>query len=194
MYHTLVALVEDKPGVLNRVASLFRRRNFNIESLTVGRTAEPGISRLTVVLDSNQTSAEFVAAHLYKLVNVLQVEDLGAVPAVARDLALVKVTVAGHDRAELLQIVDETRAHVVDSGDQTMTLEITGETPARGRGDRPAERLRHYRDGAHGTGRHAARRHRAIRRAVVGWEPANYLDSDRHVQRQLGAGRRNYRR
>ena len=129
MYHTLVALVEDKPGVLNRVASLFRRRNFNIESLTVGRTAESGISRLTVVLDSNQTSAEFVAAHLYKLVNVLQVEDLGAVPAVARDLALVKVTVAGHDRAELLQIVDETRAHIVDSGEQTMTLEITGEPP-----------------------------------------------------------------
>jgi len=128
MHHTLVALVEDKPGVLNRVASLFRRRNFNIESLTVGRTAQSGISRMTVVLDSDRTS-ELVAAHLYKLVNVLQVEDLGAVPAVARDLALVKVTVAGHDRAELLQIVDETRAHVVDSGEQTMTLEITGEPP-----------------------------------------------------------------
>ena len=127
MYHTLVVLVEDKPGVLNRVASLFRRRNFNIESLTVGRTAETGISRMTVVVDSDQTSAERVAAHLYKLVNVLQVEDLGAVPAVVRDLALVKVTVAGHDRAELLKIVDETRAHIVDSGEQTMTLEITGE-------------------------------------------------------------------
>ncbi len=129
MHHTLVALVEDKPGVLNRVASLFRRRNFNIESLTVGRTAESGISRMTVVVDSDQTSAERVAAHLYKLVNVLQVEDLGIVPAVARDLALVKVTVAGHGRAELLKIVDETRAHIVDSGEQTMTLEITGEPP-----------------------------------------------------------------
>jgi acetolactate synthase-1/3 small subunit len=129
MHHTLVALVEDKPGVLNRIASLFRRRAFNIESLTVGRTAEPGISRMTLVIDSDQTSAERVTAYLYKLVNVLQVEDLGEIPTVSRDLALVKVTVAGHDRAQLMRVVDETRAHVVDSGDQTMTLEITGEPP-----------------------------------------------------------------
>jgi acetolactate synthase-1/3 small subunit len=129
MHHTLVALVEDKPGVLNRVASLFRRRNFNIESLTVGRTAEPGVSRMTIVIDSDQASAERVSAYLYKLVNVLQVEDLGSVPAVARDLALVKVAVAGHDRSALLRVVDETRAHIVDSGEQTMTLEITGEPP-----------------------------------------------------------------
>ena len=78
MQHTLVVLVEDKPGVLNRVASLFRRRVFNIESLSVGRTAEPGISRMTIVIDSDQVSAERVTAYLYKLVNVLQVEDLGA--------------------------------------------------------------------------------------------------------------------
>jgi acetolactate synthase-1/3 small subunit len=129
MHHTLVALVEDKPGVLNRVASLFRRRAFNIESLTVGRTDVPGISRMTIVIDSDQVSAERVTAYLYKLVNVLQVEDLGDVPAVARDLALVKVAVAGHDRAHLLRVVDETRAHIVDSGEQTMTLEITGEPP-----------------------------------------------------------------
>ena len=109
MHHTLVALVEDKPGVLNRVALVFRRRAFNIESLTVGRTSEPGVSRMTIVLDSDQTSAERVTAYLYKLVNVLQVEDLGNVP-VARDLALVKVAVAGHDRAQLLRVVDETRA------------------------------------------------------------------------------------
>jgi len=129
MHHTLVALVEDKPGVLNRVANLFRRRAFNIESLTVGRTAEPGISRMTVVIDSDQVSADRVTAYLYKLVNVLQVEDLGTVPSVARDLALIKVAVAGHDRANLLRIVDETRAHIVDTGEQTMTLEITGEPP-----------------------------------------------------------------
>jgi len=127
MHHTLVALVEDKPGVLNRIASLFRRRAFNIESLTVGRTSEPGISRMTLVIDSDQTSTERVTAYLYKLVNVLQVEDLGATPSVSRDLALVKVAVAGHDRGQLLRVVDETRAHIVDSGDQTMTLEITGE-------------------------------------------------------------------
>ena len=129
MHHTLVALVEDKPGVLNRVASLFRRRAFNIESLTVGRTSAPGISRMTIVVDSDQTSAERVTAYLYKLVNVLEVEDLGATPAIARDLALVKVAVRNGDRAGLLRIVDETRAHIVDSGDTTMTVEITGEPP-----------------------------------------------------------------
>jgi acetolactate synthase-1/3 small subunit len=129
MHHTRVALVEDKPGVLNRVASLFRRRAFNIESLTVGRTAEAGVSRMTIVVDSDQTSAERVTAYLYKLVNVLHVEDLGGTPSVARDLALVKVAVSNGDRACLLRIVDETRAHIVDSGDRTMTVEITGEPP-----------------------------------------------------------------
>src|SRR5437016_2175225 len=95
----------------------------------LGRTAEPGISRMTIVIDSDQVHAERVTAYLYKLPNVLQVEDLGADAAVARDLALVKVAVAGHDRAALLRVVDETRAHIVDSGEQTMTLEITGEPP-----------------------------------------------------------------
>jgi acetolactate synthase-1/3 small subunit len=127
MHHTIIALVEDKPGVLNRVALVFRRRAFNIESLTVGRTTDPGVSRMTIVVDSDQTSAERVIAYLYKLVNVLQIEDLGAVPAVTRDLALIKVAVAGHDKAQLLRVVDETRAHIVDTGEQTMTLEITGE-------------------------------------------------------------------
>ena len=125
MLHTLVALVEDKPGVLNRVASLFRRRAFNIESLTVGRTELPGISRMTIVMDSDQVDADRVMAYLYKLVNVLEVEDLRDVPAVARDLALVKVAVGGHDRGQLLRVVDETRAHIVDSSDQTMTLALS---------------------------------------------------------------------
>ena len=78
MQHTLVALVEDKPGVLNRVASLFRRRAFNIESLTVGHTEEPGVSRMTIVVDSDDLSVERLTAYLYKLVNVIQVEDLTA--------------------------------------------------------------------------------------------------------------------
>jgi len=129
MHHTLVALVEDKPGVLSRVASLFRRRAFNIESLSVGRTSEPGVSRMTIVIDSDQVSAERVIAYLYKLVNVLQVEDLGAEPPIARDLALVKVAVGNEDRQVLLRIVDETRAHIIDSGEKTMTVEITGEPP-----------------------------------------------------------------
>ena len=126
---TFAVYVDNKPGVLNRVASLFRRRAFNIESLTVGRTSEEGISRMTIVIDSDQTSAERVTAYLYKLVNVLQVDDLGAEPGIARDLALVKVAVSNGDRQVLLKIVDETRAHIVDTGEQTMTLEITGEPP-----------------------------------------------------------------
>jgi acetolactate synthase-1/3 small subunit len=111
------------------VASLFRRRAFNIESLTVGRTDVAGISRMTIVLDSDQVNADRVMAYLYKLVNVLEVEDLRDIPAIARDLALVKVSVGGHDRGQILRVVDETRAHIVDSGEQTMTLEITGEPP-----------------------------------------------------------------
>jgi acetolactate synthase I/III small subunit len=129
MYHTLVVLVEDKPGVLNRVASLFRRRAFNIESLAVGRTAQPGVSRMTIVVDSDQASAERVTAYLHKLVNVLQVEDLSDRPAVARDLALVKVATRNGNRAELLHIVDQTRAHIIDAGESTTTVEITGEPP-----------------------------------------------------------------
>ncbi|MBI3362258.1 MAG: acetolactate synthase small subunit [Chloroflexi bacterium] len=127
MRHTLVALVEDKPGVLNRVASLFRRRAFNIESLTVGHTERPGVSRMTIVIDSDQTSAHRVTAHLYTLVNVIQVDDLAEKPAVNRDLALVKVRAEGDSRARLLRVVDETRAHIVDTSATTVTLEITGE-------------------------------------------------------------------
>ena len=129
MLHTLVALVEDKPGVLNRVASLFRRRAFNIHSLSVGRTAQPGVSRMTIVVDSDAISAERVVAYLYKLINVLHVEDLGGESAIARDLALVKVAVGAAQRPSLLRIVDETRAHIVDTGDATVTVEITGDPP-----------------------------------------------------------------
>jgi len=128
MPHTLIVLVEDKPGVLNRVASLFRRRAFNIESLTVGRTSDPGVSRMTIVVDSDSSNAARVAAYLARLVNVLHVEDVSESPTIARDLALVKVK-ASAARESLLRIVDETRAHIVDSADQTVTVEITGEPP-----------------------------------------------------------------
>ncbi len=127
MRHTLVALVEDKPGVLNRVASLFRRRAFNIESLTVGHTERSGVSRMTIVIDSDPIGARRIIAHLYKLVNVIQVDDLAEKPAVNRDLALVKVNAQGDARGGLLRVVDETRAHIVDTGQATMTVEITGE-------------------------------------------------------------------
>ena len=124
---TLVALVEDKPGVLNRVASLFRRRAFNIESLAVGHTEQPGISRMTIVVDSNRTDAQKVAKNLYRLINVIQVEDVTERPTVMRDLALIRVRAnGGGTRSEVMQIVDTFRARVVDVGLDTLMVEVTG--------------------------------------------------------------------
>ncbi len=127
MQSTLIALVEDKPGVLNRVASLFRRRAFNIESLAVGHTERPGISRMTIVVDSSRTDVEMVVQNLLKLVNVIRVEDVTDVPTVMRDLALVKVRAGdGATRAEIMQIVDTFRARVVDVGLKSLMVEVTG--------------------------------------------------------------------
>jgi acetolactate synthase-1/3 small subunit len=124
---TLLALVEDKPGVLNRTASLFRRRAFNIESLTVGHTEEPGVSRMTIVVDSAKTDVNQVAQNLYKLVNVIKVEDITERPCVMRDLALIKVKAnGGGSRSEVLQIVDTFRARVVDVSPDTLMIEVTG--------------------------------------------------------------------
>src|SRR4028119_1269466 len=106
MKHTLVALMQDHPGVLNRVASLFRRRSFNIESLTVGHTESPGISRMTIVVDANQTSVEQVIKQLYRLIEVLKVSDVTADPNVARELVLVKVHAPPSRRAELNSLAD----------------------------------------------------------------------------------------
>jgi acetolactate synthase-1/3 small subunit len=126
MTRTLIALVEDKPGVLARVAGLLRRRAFNIESLTVGRTQEPGISHMTIVVDSDQTSAQKVAQHLNKLINVIGVEDVSDHPIVARNLTLIKVRVNGGSRAEVMQIVDTFRGRVVDVGLDSLMIEATG--------------------------------------------------------------------
>ena len=127
MGRTLIALVEDKPGVLTRVASLFRRRAFNIESLTVGHTEHPGISRMTIVVDDSRQGADKIVQHLYKLVNVIQVEDITDNPAVMRDLALVKVrTEGGQSRSEVMQIVDTFRARVVDVALNSLMIEVTG--------------------------------------------------------------------
>jgi acetolactate synthase-1/3 small subunit len=124
---TLVARVEDKPGVLNRVSSLFRRRAFNIESLTVGHTEQPGVSRMTIVVDSQKTDTEKVAQNLYKLVNVISVEDITESPMVIRDLALIKVkTNGGSSRSEVMQIVDTFRARVVDVSPKALMVEVTG--------------------------------------------------------------------
>ena len=123
---TFVAYVEDKPGVLNRIASLFRRRVYNIVSLNVGRTHEPGVSRMTFVVEANDDMARRIEANLYKLVNVISVEDISRKPSVSRDLALIKVNVGPEKRAEVLQLCDVFRARAVDVGPATLIVEITG--------------------------------------------------------------------
>jgi acetolactate synthase-1/3 small subunit len=128
--HTLIAYVEDVPGVLNRIASLFRRRNFNIDSLTVGRTEQPGVSRLTVVVDASEHGARIVEANLYKLVNVLRVDDLTHKPALNRELALVKVRVTPDSRSQVLELTDVFRARVVDVDEASVVIEVTG-TPEK---------------------------------------------------------------
>jgi len=125
--HTFVAYVEDQPGVLNRVTSLFRRRNYNIVSLNVGRTHEAGISRMTMVVEANDDhQARRIEANLYKMVNVLSVEDITHKPSVARDLALIKVKVGPDKRPEVLQLCEVFRARPVDVHPDTLIVEITG--------------------------------------------------------------------
>jgi len=126
MKHTLIALMEDTPGVLNRVASLFRRRNFNIESLTVGHSETPGISRMTIVVDADQAGIEQVERQLYKLVNITNVSNVSYEPTVIRELALIRVHATAPTRAEIMQLVDIFRAKVVDVADESLTIEITG--------------------------------------------------------------------
>lgn len=120
---TLVALVENKPGVLNRVASLFRRRNFNIDSLTVGRTETEDLSRMTIVVDGD---SDRVVKQLSKLINVVRVEDVTEHSILSRDLALIKVRVTAENRAEVMQFCDIFRAQVVDAGVDSLVLEVTG--------------------------------------------------------------------
>ena len=127
MKHTLVIYVEDKPGVLNRVASLFRRRAFNIESLTVGHTEKPGVSRMTVLVESDSHGARRLEANLYKLVNVLRVHDITAEASVYRELAMVKVATATPEvRSHVMQLVDAFRARVVDGAPDAVIIETTG--------------------------------------------------------------------
>jgi acetolactate synthase-1/3 small subunit len=118
--------VDDKPGVLNRIASLFRRRAFNIESLTVGHTEMPGISRMTIVSRINEGAAHRVEANIYKLVNVLSVQDVTLTSTVARSLALIKVQAREESRHRLMEIVRVFRARVVDLAPESLIIESTG--------------------------------------------------------------------
>lgn len=126
MKHTMIAWMEDKPGVLNRVAGLFRRRSFNIESLTVGHSETPGISRMTFVVDADDRELRQVQTQLAKLVNVTSVENVTDEPTVIRELALVKMHTSGANRGEVMQLVDIYRASVVDVAMDSLVIQITG--------------------------------------------------------------------
>jgi acetolactate synthase-1/3 small subunit len=125
---TFVAYTEDRPGVLNRVTSLFRRRAYNIQSLTVGRTHSPGVSRITLVVEASDDEARRIEANIYKLVDVLWVKDITHAPAVHRDLALIKVKAGPEVRAQVLELCTVFRASVVDVALEAMVVEITGAT------------------------------------------------------------------
>jgi acetolactate synthase I/III small subunit len=138
---TFLAYLEDKPGVLNRVTSLFRRRAFNIESLTVGRTERPDVSRMTLVVRADDDGARRLEAHLWKLVNVLDVDEVSHAPSLARELALVKVRAPESVRAAIMQLCDVFRARVVDVTPEALSIEITG---APDKVDGLLEMLREY--------------------------------------------------
>jgi acetolactate synthase I/III small subunit len=123
--HTIVALMQDHPGVLHRVVSLFRRRAYNIDSLTVGRTETPGVSRMTIVTDGNDV--EQVTKQLYRLIEVLKVSDVTTDPTVDREIALIKVNAPKSARAELVALCTVFGAKTVDVGPTSMIIEVTGE-------------------------------------------------------------------
>jgi acetolactate synthase I/III small subunit len=125
--HTLVVLVEDQPGVLNRVVSLMRRRSFNIDSITVGHSEQPGMSRMTLVVRGEDAEVEQVSKQLYKLLEVQKVTDLQAADAVTREMVMVKVAAKGQSRAEILQLVQVYDARVLDATPSTLMIEASGD-------------------------------------------------------------------
>ncbi len=126
MRHTLAVLVENNPGVLARVAGLFSRRGFNIDSLAVGRTDNPSVSRMTIVVEGDDRYLEQVNKQLHKLVDVLKISDITRDAYVDRELVLIKVNADAAKRAEIMQLVDIFRARIVDVGPKTLTIEVTG--------------------------------------------------------------------
>ena len=177
MLHTFAVYVDNKPGVLNRVASLFRRRAFNIESLTVGHTETAGVSRMTVVVDTDEYGARRLEAHLYKLVPVRRVDNITAAPSIARDLALIKVAATGEARTHVMQLVDVYRARIIDVSPESLVIETTGTEDKIDSLLEVLQALRGHRDGPNRTGRdgprhgapdEAAPRARAGRRRLHG--------------------------
>ena len=124
--HRLVAIVVDKPGVLNRVSSLMRARNFNIDSLAVSRTDREGFSRMTISLHGDDIAVEQAAKQLYRLIDVLKVQDVTAEPTVEHELALVKVRVSDANRADVLKLIELTRGRVLDVSPESVIAEVSG--------------------------------------------------------------------
>jgi acetolactate synthase-1/3 small subunit len=126
MLHTFVALVEDRPGVLTRVSSLFRRLNINIHSLAVGASERAGISRMTIVADASPSAGHRIMASLYKLENVVEVDDIDRFSSISRELALIKVAATAKTRAPLFELANVFRARIVDLAPESLMMEITG--------------------------------------------------------------------
>lgn len=126
--HILSVLVENHAGVLSRVAGLFSRRGFNIDSLAVGVTEDPDVSRITIVVDGDDYTVEQVSKQLNKLIDVIKIKQLGKNESVIRELALIKVSATASTRAEIIQIVEIFRAKIVDVSKNTLTIEISGST------------------------------------------------------------------
>ena len=126
MLHTFIAYVEDLPGVLTRVASLFRRLNINIQSLTVGRSERPGLSRLTLVCEASGEAGHRIRASLFKLENVVDVDDIAKAPNVTRELALIKVAATSQTRSQIFELVEVFRARIVDLTSESLMIEMTG--------------------------------------------------------------------
>ena len=127
MKHTLSVLVEDEAGVLTRIAGLFARRGFNIESLAVGPAEQIGISRITMVVPGDDRIIEQLTKQLYKLINVLKVQDITEVPCVERELMLLQVNAVASSRAEITDLVQIFRAKVVDVSEDSLTIEVSGD-------------------------------------------------------------------
>jgi acetolactate synthase I/III small subunit len=127
MKHTLSVLVEDEAGVLTRIAGLFARRGFNIESLAVGPAEKVGISRITMVVPGDEHSIEQLTKQLYKLINVLKVQDITQIPCVERELMLLKVNANASNRNEVIQVAQIFRARIVDMSEETLTIELVGD-------------------------------------------------------------------
>lgn len=126
MTHTLIAWMRDKPGVLNRVAGMLRRRNFNIDSLQVGHSETPGISRMTFVVNGNQHMVDQVILQLRKIVDVTRVDDISDQAMIAREMALIRVATSAETRSEIMQLVDIYRGEIVDVTLDGMIVQIVG--------------------------------------------------------------------